>query len=273
MLDFYKIIDNIKNKSPVVHCITNYVTANDCANLLLACGASPVMADSPVESAQFTDRSDALLLNMGTIKPEAAEAMVQSGKQANLSGKPVIFDPVGVGSSDFRMKTAKKLLDSVKFTLIRANMSEVKTLLDFSLRTSGVDACFSDKTTAENIIQNINIVKTLCKKTGATVVASGEYDLVSDGNCAYIIKNGHPMMSRITGSGCMLSALCAAFIAANTDQPLSAAAAAVCCFGICGELAYFTNIGNASYKINLIDEIYRLDPKIAKERAKYELSL
>ena len=273
MIDFDKIINNVKTKSPIVHCITNYVTANDCANLLLACGASPVMADSFEEAAQITDGADALLLNIGTLKPEAAEAMIKSGKQANLSGKPVIFDPVGVGSSDFRLKTAERLLDSVKFTLIRANMSEVKTLLDFSQRTKGVDARRCDKTTEGNISSNIEIVKSLCKKTGSAVAATGEYDIVSDGESVCIIKNGHAMMSRVTGSGCMLSALSAAFVAANAETSAKAAAAAVCCFGICGELAYSANIGNASYKINLIDEIYRLNPKIAKERANYELSL
>ena len=272
MLDFDKILLNLKTKTPSVHCITNYVTANDCANILLACGASPVMAYSAEESAEITSRSDALLLNLGTMKPHTPEAMQKSGLQANRDGKPVIFDPVGVGSSEFRSRTAKRLFNDIKISLIRANISEVKALLNFSHKNSGVDADKADKVTSSNLAENIRLVKTLAKQTNAITAATGDCDLISDGETTYIIKNGHAMMSRITGAGCMLSSLSAAFLASNQDFPLEAAAAAVCCFGICGELAFKDGIGSGSYRINLIDEVFKLNSKKVKEKANYEIS-
>ena len=181
---------------------------------------------------------------------------------------------MGAGASALRTETAYRLLDEVRFTVIRGNISEVKTLASGAGTTKGVDADVADRVTEENLDGAVAFAKAFAAKTGAVVAITGAIDIVADGAKAYCIRNGHPMMSDITGTGCQLSALTAAFITANPGQPLEAAAAAVCAMGLAGEIAHarLTPLdGNATYRNYIIDAIYNMTPAQLEEGAKYEV--
>ena len=256
------LIHRVRGKNPLVHCITNYVTAGDCANMLLACGGSPIMADDLAEAAAITAGCDALVLNLGTPHAGTLPAMAAAGKQANQLGHPVVLDPVGVGASPFRRGAAEQLFREVQFSLIRGNISEVKALLNIRSQGKGVDAGALDAVTEETIPEGIALAQQLWAQTGAAVAITGVIDLVADGDGAYVIRGGHPMLSRITGSGCMLSAVCGAFLAACPDKPAMAAAGAVSSMGLCGEIAAARlreGEGTGSFRTYLMDAMSLLD--------------
>lgn len=255
-------IDRVREKNPLVHCITNFVTVNDCANMLLACGGSPIMADDPAEAADITAGCDALVLNLGTPHADTIPAMIAAGKRANQLGHPVVLDPVGAGASPFRREAAGQLLREVKIALIRGNISEVKALLNIRAQGKGVDAGALDAVTEETIPQGIALAQRLWAETGAAVAITGAIDLVADGKGAYINRGGHPLLSRITGSGCMLTAVCGAFLAACPQDPALAAANAVGAMGLCGEIAarrLREGEGTGSFRTYLIDAMSLLD--------------
>ena len=266
---FSKVFETLQAKAPIVHSITNYVTVNDCANILLACGASPIMADDIGEVCDITSICSSLVINMGTLNSRTIESMVAAGKKANELNHPVVLDPVGAGASPLRNNTAMTLLKEVQFSVIRGNISEIKFLATGSGNTKGVDAALADAVTADNIDTVIALAKAFSKTTGAVIAITGAIDIVADGNKTYIIKNGHAMMSRVTGTGCMLSALIGAYIGANSDDILDATAAAVCAMGLCGELA-LTAKGTGSYRTGLIDAMSNLTLDTLKEGAKIE---
>lgn len=267
-------LKNVKEKSPLLHNITNYVTVNDCANIILACGGSPIMADDKNEVEEITTICGGLNINIGTLNSRTIESMVLAGKKANELGHPVVLDPVGAGASKLRTDTAKRLLDEIKFTVIRGNISEIKTLAGASASTQGVDANVADRITDDSLDSAIAFAKAFSKKTGAVIAITGAIDLVCDSEKAYIIRNGHPMMSAITGTGCQLSAMTAAFVTANPEDTLGAAAAAVCAMGLAGEIAHTRLMepdGNSSYRNYIIDAIYNMTPEQLEEGAKYEV--
>ena len=271
---FQKMLENVRGKCPLIHNITNYVTVNDCANIVLACGASPIMSDDQSEVEEITTICGGLNINIGTLNKRTIESMLLAGKRANELSHPVVLDPVGAGASKLRTETAQKLLEEVKFTVIRGNISEVKTLASGSGTTKGVDADVADKVTEENLDKAVAFAKSFAAKTGAVIAITGAIDIVADANTAYCIRNGHPMMSSITGTGCQLSALTAAFVTANSDKPLEAAAAAVCAMGLAGEIAHKRLSpldGNSSYRNYIIDAIYNMTPAQLEEGAKYEV--
>ena len=271
---FKMIYENVRNSCPLIHNITNYVTVNDCANIVLACGASPIMADDKDEVAEITTICSGLNINIGTLNSRTIDSMLIAGKKANELGHPVVLDPVGAGASKLRTDTAMKLLEEVNFTVIRGNISEIKTLASGSGSTKGVDADVADKVTEENLDDAIAFTKTFAKKTGAVIAITGAIDIVADAQKAYCIYNGEPMMSSITGTGCQLSAMTAAFVAANPEQPLEAAAAAVSAMGLAGEIAYkrLSELdGNSTYRNYIIDAIYRMTPEVLEKGAKYEV--
>lgn len=272
---FKEILQNIKNKTPLVHCITNYVTVNDCANILLACGGSPIMADDKNEVEEITSICNALDINIGTLNERTVESMVLAGKKSNELSHPVVLDPVGAGASKLRTETTFKLLDEVNFSVIRGNISEIKTVYRGSGTTKGVDADVSDIVTEENLNEAVEFAKKLSEKTGSIIAITGAIDIVSDKNKSYIIRNGNSMMSKITGTGCMLTALITAFCATNADNLLDATATAVVMMGLCGELAYENviknNTGTSSYRTYLIDEISKITAEILEEGAKVEI--
>lgn len=274
MIMLETMLKNVREKCPLIHNITNYVTVNDCANVVIACGASPIMADDKEEVAEITSICAGLNINIGTLNSRTIESMLIAGKRANELNHPVVLDPVGAGASRLRTETARKLLDEVKFTVIRGNISEIKTLAFGNGTTKGVDADVADKVTEENLDEVVAFAKAFAGKTGAVAAITGAIDIVADENNAYCIRNGHPMMSFITGTGCQLSAMTAAFVTANPGHPLEAAAAAVSAMGLAGEIAHqrLTPLdGNSSYRNYIIDAIYQLTPTQLKEGAKYEM--
>lgn len=274
MIMLETMLKNVREKCPLIHNITNYVTVNDCANVVIACGASPIMADDKEEVAEITSICAGLNINIGTLNSRTIESMLIAGKRANELKHPVVLDPVGAGASRLRTETARKLLDEVKFTVIRGNISEIKTLAFGNGTTKGVDADVADKVTEENLDEVVAFAKAFAEKTGAVAAITGAIDIVADENNAYCISNGHPMMSSITGTGCQLSAMTAAFVTANPGHPLEAAAAAVSAMGLAGEIAHqrLTPLdGNSSYRNYIIDAIYQLTPTQLKEGAKYEM--
>lgn len=271
---FSKIISNVEGKSPLVHSITNYVTVNDCANIVLACAASPIMADDINEVCDITSICSSLVINMGTLNERTIKSMLAAGKKANELNHPTVFDPVGAGASALRNETALKLIDEVKFSVIRGNISEIKFLATGGGKTQGVDACDADKITEENIDSVIDFAKAFSKKTGAVIAITGAIDIVADAHKAYTIRNGHPMMSRVTGTGCMLSAVVGSYIGANPDDILDATAAAVCAMGLCGELAYKrlceVDGGTNSFRVFIIDFMSKMNAETLEAGAKLE---
>lgn len=271
---FQNMFENVRKYCPLIHNITNYVTVNDCANIVLACGASPIMADEKEEAAEITSICKGLNINIGTLNARTIASMLIAGKRANELNHPVVLDPVGAGASKLRTETARKLLEEIKCSVIRGNISEMKTLALGSGTTKGVDADVADRVTEENLDDMIAFAKAFAKKTGAVVAITGAIDIVADDNTAYCIRNGNPMMSSITGTGCQLSAMTAAFVAANQNHTLEAAAAAVSAMGYAGEVAYnrLTKLdGNATYKNYIIDAIYRMTPEMLERGANYEV--
>ena len=267
-------LDNVRKTVPLVHNITNYVTVNDVANILLACGGSPIMSDEPEDVEDITSICGGLNINIGTLNSRTITSMLLAGKKANLLGHPVVLDPVGAGASQLRTDTANRLLREVKFTVIRGNISEIKTLASGAGTTKGVDADVADKVTEENLDSAVAFAKAFAARTGAVVAITGAIDIVADAHKAYCIRNGHPMMSSITGTGCQLSALTAAFVTANPDQPLEAAAAAVCAMGLAGEIAHSRLSpldGNSTYRNYIIDAVYNMTPAQLEEGATYEV--
>ena len=262
-----EMLQNVRENRPLVHCITNYVTANDCANLLLACGGSAIMADAPEEAEEVTALCGGLVLNLGTPNPRKIEAMLRAGREANRLGRPVVFDPVGVGCSAFRREAGARILEQVRLSVIRGNASEIAALTGGAAGRRGVDA----DTFAASAEESAWL---LAKKTGAVVVASGGTDLVTDGELLYRVHNGHPMMRTVTGTGCQLSALTGAYAAANPQNLLRAALAATCAMGLCGEIAQrrlLPEDGNATYRNRIIDAVYHLTAEDLEKGARYEL--
>jgi hydroxyethylthiazole kinase len=271
---FTKILENINKTTPLVHCITNYVTVNDVANTLLACGGSPIMADDESEVEEITSICTALTINIGTLNERTINSMFKAGKIANSIAHPIILDPVGAGASMLRTKTTFDLLENVKFTVIRGNISEIKTVYIGSGTTQGVDADVKDVITDKNLEEAVSFAKKLSERTGAVIAITGAIDIVADCESAYVIRNGHSMMSKISGTGCMLSGMIAAYVGANQDQPLLATAAAVCTMGLAGELAYKRvvkeNGGSSTLRSYIIDEISKMNAETLNGGAKVE---
>ena len=267
-------VDQVRANVPLVHNITNYVTVNDVANVLLACGGSPIMSDDPKDVEDITSICGGLNINIGTLNQRTVEGMFLAGKKANELGHAVLLDPVGAGASAFRTETALKLIQEIKFDVIRGNISEIKTLALGSGTTKGVDADVADAVTEENLDQSIAFVKTFAEKMGCIIAVTGAIDLVSDGTKCYVIRNGRPEMGKITGTGCQLSEVMTAFITANPEEKLKAAAAAVCTMGLAGEIGFSRmqeGDGNSTYRNRIIDAIYNMDQKTLDEGAKYEV--
>ena len=266
--------DLLRKTMPLIHNITNYVTVNDVANILLACGGSPIMSDEAEDVEDITSICNGLNINIGTLHKSSIEGMLRAGKKANDLHHPILLDPVGAGASKFRTETALRLMQELKLAVIRGNISEIKTLALGSGTTKGVDADVSDAVTEENLEQAIEFVKAFSKKTGTIIAVTGRIDLVTDGNRCYVIRNGRPEMGKITGTGCQLSGMTTAFITANPDEMLEAAAAAVCAMGLAGEIGWSrmqTGDGNATYRNRIIDAIYNMTGDILEKSANYEI--
>ena len=274
-MNFSELLNNVKTTPPLIHNITNYVTVNDCANILLAIGAAPIMADDIEEVEEITTICSALNINIGTLNSRTIKSMIQAGIKSNKLNHPVILDPVGAGASKLRTQTTESLLNKINFTVIRGNISEIKTLAMGSNTTLGVDANELDTVTEQNLDETIIFLKAYSKKTKSIIAITGAIDIIANEHQAIVVRNGHPEMSKVTGTGCMLSALITAFVAANPNNALHATATAIVAMGLCGELGFETvlanNAGNSSYRNYIIDEIYKLTPDSLRKGAKYEI--
>ena len=268
MSSFETIIQQIRACNPLVHHLTNYVTVNDCANITLAIGGSPIMADAIQEVAEITAKTDALVLNIGTLNEQTVNSMILAGKEANKHGIPVIFDPVGVGISQFRMDVTKKLLNSIHFTVIRGNYSEILCLAGIQTSAKGVDTSLVNQKKETEVI---NIARTLASSFHCIIVITGAIDIVSDGVRTMQVKNGCAAMRHVTGTGCMLDSLIASFCGGYSDDFFEAAVSSVIAMGVAGELAFekAKTKGTGSLRTHLIDEISKLTDQTLSERGDY----
>lgn len=242
------LFEQVKKQNPLVHHITNQVTINDCANVTLAIGGSPVMASSPIEVEEMTSIADSLVLNIGTLTKDSVEAMFLAGKRANKKGKPIVFDPVGVGATTYRKQTALQLLKEVEIAVIRGNASEVSALINENQKTRGVDAVEISENPEE-------LVRMAAKQLNTVVVITGEVDYISDGDKLAIIKGGHVNLTKITGTGCMTTSLIGSFLGV-TNHYFDAAIIGLSTMCIAGEVASkkieeITQYG--TFKVHLFD--------------------
>lgn len=243
------LIKKVRDTNPLIHNITNIVVANFSANGLLALGASPVMAEAVEEVADMAKVANAVVLNTGTLNRETVEAMLIAGKSANEHGIPVVFDPVGVGATPFRTKVAQKLIQEVKLASIRGNAAEIANLIGEKWDIKGVDA--------GSISGNIVELTTLAAKKLDTVVAvTGKEDIISDGRTTYVVYNGHPILTKVTGTGCLLSAVVGALTAVEKDH-LEAATSALVFYGVAAEIAAnrTDEKGPGSFQIEFLNQL------------------
>lgn len=271
---FGDCLDAVRKKKPLIHNITNYVTVNDVANVILACGGSPIMSDEEEDAAVIASQCDGLNINIGTLHKSNIPGMLAAGRKSNELNHPVLLDPVGVGVSRFRTDTVSMLIKEIHFTVIRGNISEIRMVASGSGNAHGVDADLSDAVTGKNLQQNIEMIRTCARKLHSVIAVTGAIDLISDGKQTYVIRNGRPEMSSITGTGCQLSGMMTAFLAANPENPLQAAAEAVCTMGLSGEIGWKymrEGEGNSSYRNHIIDAVYNMTSDILRKGAKYEV--
>ena len=267
-------IENVRKNVPLIHNITNYVTVNDVANMLLACGASPIMSDEPEDVEDITAICGGLNINIGTLNKRSIESMYRAGRRANELGHVVLLDPVGAGASALRTDTAVGLMSEINFTAIRGNISEIRTLALGSGTTRGVDADVADAVTEASLESAVKFARDFAEETGAIIAITGAIDLVADAERCYVIRNGRPEMGRITGTGCQLSGMMTAFIAANPEAHLDAAAAAVCAMGLAGEIGWGRmqeGDGNSTYRNRIIDAVFNMSGAQLDAGAKYEI--
>ena len=266
------VLTEVRHKKPLVQCITNFVTVNDCANIILASGGSPTMANHPLEVEEAVRYVQALVCNMGAI--ESVDSMILAGKEANRLGKPVILDPVGAGGTQFRRSIVKKLAGEVHFTVIRGNASEIRYLAGQQATGNGVDVSDMDEITEDNLEAAVTMASDLAKSLNTVIAVSGKIDVISNGEQNCILRNGCAIMARITGNGCMVTSLIGAFCGACGDSFL-AACAAMAVMGVSGEIAeekrLLNGTGNATFRNDLIDAVYNLTEEQLEKRARYEI--
>ncbi len=243
----------VREKRPLVHHITNYVTVNDCANITLCAGGAPVMADAVEEVAEMAAIASALVLNIGTLNKGQVESMELAGSMANDRKIPVILDPVGAGATQYRTKTAQRLLDRLDIAIIKGNVGEIGVLAGADAKVRGVD---SHGLSGDPVA----IAQAYAEAAGLTVAMSGATDIITDGKHTLLVDNGHPMMGSISGTGCMAASVTGVFAAESKDRVL-AAAAAFAAFGIAGERAAADARGPGSFKRALFDELAALSPE------------
>jgi hydroxyethylthiazole kinase len=250
-------VNLVRAQSPLVHNITNYVAMNNSANALLAVGASPVMAHSTDEAAEMAGIASALVINIGTLEAEWVKAMLLAGKTALGRRIPVVFDPVGAGATSYRSTVCTQIIEECKPSIIRGNASEIIALFNANAKTKGVDSTNASE-------DALNPAKALARASGSVVVISGETDYITDGNAVETVRNGNPMMAKVTGMGCTASALVGAFAAVNPNF-LEAAAHAMFVMGIAGEVAAGFSKGNGSLQMHFLDMLCSLDEEIIRK--------
>ncbi|MFW6335025.1 MAG: hydroxyethylthiazole kinase [Desulfosalsimonas sp.] len=248
-----KVVDllgRVRRSAPLVHNITNLVVINSSANILLAVGASPVMAHSAEEAGEMAGISAALVLNIGTPDKYSLEAMILAGRAANEKGIPVVLDPVGAGATRFRSDAVKNIMSVCRISVLRGNASEVLSLASADIRTRGVESSFgiSDET--------VSVFRGMASAENCIVAVSGQDDLITDGRRVLRVANGHSLMTRVTGMGCGLSAVTGAFCAVAGGKDLEATAAAFAFYGLCGQIAAAAHDRPGSFYTSFLDCLY-----------------
>ena len=250
----------IRKNKPLIHNITNFVVMNYTANVLLASGASPVMAHAANEVEEMVAYAGALVLNIGTLTDVWVAAMLQAGRKATQLGTPIILDPVGSGATTLRTRAAQQILAETKVSVVRGNASEILSLAGQDSTTKGVDTLHSVDDAAQ-------VAGRLARELGTTLAITGPIDLVTDGKRLVTIAGGHPLMPFVTGTGCSATAIIGAFLAVDRD-PVSAAATGLAFFGIAGETAGATATGPGTFMIHLLDALYSLSPEEVEQRCR-----
>ena len=256
-------LSSVKEKSPLIHHITNYVTVNDCANIVLAIGGSPVMADDLEEVAEMVGFASSLLLNIGTLNSRTIESMLLAGRRAKELGVPVILDPVGVGATKLRTDTAEKLIKELKPEVIRGNMSEIKVLAGQNVAIKGVDSLADEQ-------GGSIIARTFASELNCVIAITGKTDVVSDGRQVCLLDNGHRILADVTGTGCMTSSLVATFCGVTKDY-FTASVAGIITMGLAGEMAQASlhhGEGIGTFRARLFDSIYNLSPEVLAQEGK-----
>jgi hydroxyethylthiazole kinase len=248
----FQMVNEVREKNPLVHNITNVVVTNFTANGLLAIGASPVMAYAKEEVADMARIAGALVLNIGTLSHDEVESMLIAGKAANEQGVPVVLDPVGAGATTFRTEMSRKILEEVKVSIIRGNAAEVANVAGEKWAIRGVDAGSGNGSTVE-------LAEKVAEQFGCTVVITGEKDVISNGKTTNTVANGHPLLTKVTGTGCLLSSVIGAFAAIEKDL-VKAATTAVSAYGIAAEKAaeITADKGPGSFQIELLDQLFKI---------------
>ena len=266
-----ELLKDLKEKNPLVHHITNYVTVNDCANITLAIGGSPVMADDINEVCDMVSLASSFVINIGTLNSRSVESMIEAGKRANILNIPVILDPVGAGATNYRTETCKRIIGQVKLAVIRGNLSELKTIYGIESKTKGVDSSESVSVNSDEFSKEKEMARDLANKLDTVIAITGEVDIITDGKTLYTASNGHKIMSKVTGTGCMCTSLIGSYLGAG-DNNIIAALAGVVSMGIAGEIAYEgldKNYGGTGYlKVKIIDAIYNLSEIVITKRSK-----
>jgi len=255
-------LEKVRQEKPLVHHLTNWVTIYDCANIVKVFGASPVMAHAREEVADMAGIASALVLNIGTLTTDFVEAMILAGKSANRKGIPVVLDVCGAGATCYRDEKCFEILDSVHVDIIKGNSSEVARIAGEQVSTKGVDASAVEMNLAD-------LAKRLAEKRNCTVVITGKEDIISDGGRAVLVKNGHPMMANIVGTGCMATSVIGTFSAVEKDL-VSASAAGLICYEVAAEIAAMKAHGPGSFKEQLFDAVYLLDEETVQRMQRVE---
>ena len=260
IIDSSEPMEKVRREKPLIHHITNFVTINDCANIVKAFGASPVMAHAREEVVDMAGISSALVLNIGTLTSEIVEAMLLAGKSANGKHIPVVLDVCGAGATKFRDDKCFEILDVVRVSIIKGNSSEIARIAGENVQTKGVDAVIVEKNLQD-------VARELAKKRDCTVVITGREDIVADRKSLVQVLNGHPMMADIVGTGCMATSVIGTFAAVEKDL-VAASVAGLVCYEVAAEIAAKNASGPGSFKEKLIDAVYNLDSSTIKRMQK-----
>ena len=260
--DLMSLLEELREKRPLIHNITNYVVMNFTANTLLAMGASPVMAHSIDEVEEMVSLAGALVINIGTLSQQWLESMLRAGKRANELGVPVILDPVGSGATSFRTHAFRTLVKELKLSVVRGNPSEILSIISEHGKTRGVESAHG----AEDALE---AAKEVAKEISSVVAITGPVDIVTDGEIIIRCHNGHPLLGLVTGTGCAATAAIAAFNSTTTEA-LEAATAGLAFFGLAGQLAGAKANSPGSFMIALLDALHDITPQEFQEKARLE---
>ena len=252
-----KVIERTVSCHPMTHCITNPVTVNDCANIILAAGGTAIMAQDEREVEEITAHASSLVLNMGAVR--AQEAMLRAAGTAKKLGHPVVLDPVAAGASHLRGDMCAKLLAEGLVSVIRGNVSEIRALAGGTGQESGVEADLSDRIDEDNLAESAAWLRDFAHRTGTVVLLIGAMDVITDGKRTAVLCGGSELLRRITGAGCMLTSLAGVYCGAAPDRLFEAAVTASEVMKHCGEIAEARvrkeMEGTASFRTRLIDAV------------------